>query len=384
MDKKVYEKTRYQNIYRHKKNKNYVIMMSKPVKTSISTIDGKKILKIEDAIKIRDNPKLKVQKGLEITYKEDFDTLWDKYINSCKNVEKLAFSTILEKEKMYNKYVKEKFNKKISKITKDDIASFISKMNTTDKQKNQMLKELKAFFNWCIKEEYLIVSPAKSINRYKVQKTEMKYWTPDEIKKFINTINSDIESNINIEVAYRTKLFMLLVFSLGDRVGETRALTYDCFDEKLGIVKIYHSINYDRKSNDFLSHTKNYQSQREVDVSDKIIQEVKQYKQFLINHTNNNIKDTDIIFFNYQTKKPYSDTLLRKHFYHYCDKANVTRIRMYDLRHTYVATMMGEGKELYEFSSRIGHSNYSTTVNKYGHLSVKKRKEIAESTDKYI
>ena len=25
MDKKVYENTRYQNIYRHKKNKNYVI-----------------------------------------------------------------------------------------------------------------------------------------------------------------------------------------------------------------------------------------------------------------------------------------------------------------------------------------------------------------------
>ena len=57
---------------------------------------------------------------------------------------------------------------------------------------------------------------------------------------------------------------------------------------------------------------------------------------------------------------------------------------MYDLRHTYVATMMGEGKELYHISSRLGHSNYSTTVNKYGHLSVKKRKEIAELTDKYI
>lgn len=33
---------RWENIYRHKKNKNYVIMISKPVKTSISRIDGKK------------------------------------------------------------------------------------------------------------------------------------------------------------------------------------------------------------------------------------------------------------------------------------------------------------------------------------------------------
>ena len=34
MDKKVYEKTRYQCIFRNKKNKNYIIQISKPVKTT--------------------------------------------------------------------------------------------------------------------------------------------------------------------------------------------------------------------------------------------------------------------------------------------------------------------------------------------------------------
>lgn len=384
MDKKVYEKTRYQNIYRHKINKNYIIMMSKPVKTSIASIDGKKIMRIEDAVNIRDNPKIKVQKGLEVTYSEDLDTLWDKYIDHCKNIQKLAYNTINGKKKMYNKFLKNKIKKKVSKITRDDVASFISSMETTDKQKNQMLKDMKAFFNWCVREEYLINSPAQNVKKYKVEKAEMKFWTPDEIKKFVDTINYDIENNINVLKAYRTKIFMLLEFSLGDRVGETRALTYDCFDEKLNIVKIKHSINYDRKSNDFLSHTKNYHSQRVVDISNKLIEEIKNYKQFLIDHTIYDIKDSDIIFFNYETNMPYSDTSLRKHFYYYCDKANVTKIRMYDLRHTYVATMMGEGKELYHISNRIGHINYSTTVNKYGHLSRQIRREIAESTDKYI
>lgn len=384
MNLKVYEKTRYQNIYRHKKNKNYVVMMSKPVKSSIAIIDGEKIFKIDDAIKIRDNPKIKIQKGLEVTNKEDFDSLWEKYIYSCKYIIKLAYTTILEKEKMYNKYAKNAFSKKVSKISKEDVTLFIENMNTTFKQKNAMLKELKAFFNWCIKEEYLITSPAKNISKYKVEKTEMKYWTPNEITKFIYTLNQDIDNKVNVYTAYRTKIFTLLEFSLGDRVGETRALTFDSIDNKLGIIKIKHSINYDRKSDDFLSHTKNYHSQREVDISYKIIQEVENYKQFLIENTEYEIKDSNLIFFNYVTKKPYSDVTLRKSFYYYCDKAQVTKIRMYDLRHTYVATMMGEGKELYHISSRLGHSNYSTTVNKYGHLSVKKRKEIAELTDKYI
>lgn len=46
--------------------------------------------------------------------------------------------------------------------------------------------------------------------------------------------------------------------------------------------------------------------------------------------------------------------------------------------------MMSENKELYQISKKIGHSDYSTTVNKYGHLSNQIKREIAEITDKYI
>jgi len=384
MDLKVYRKTRYQNIYQHIKNKNYVIMISKPVKTSISNINGEKIYKLEDAVKIRDNPKIKIQKGFEVSLKDDFDTLWNKYIFDCDNIKKLAYNTMSRKKKTYNKYLKNKFKKNVSKITKDELSTFLINLKTTDKQKNEILRVIKAFFNWCVEEEYLVNSPATNIKRFKVEKIEMKYWIPEELSKFLNVINYDIENNINIDIAYRTKIFTLIEFSLGDRVGETRALTFDAFDKLLGVVKIYHSINYDTTSNDFLSYTKNYHSQRSVDVSDKLIYEIEKYKNFLSNFLDKKINNNDIIFFNYKNKKPYSDTTLRKGFYYYCDKANVTRIRMYDLRHTYVATMMGEGKELYHISSRIGHSSYSTTVDKYGHLSLKNRKEIAKITDKYI
>lgn len=96
------------------------------------------------------------------------------------------------------------------------------------------------------------------------------------------------------------------------------------------------------------------------------------------------LKENSILFFNYATNKPYSDVTLRKQFHKYCRLCEVTEIRMYDLRHTYVATMMTEEKELYQISSRIGHSNYSTTVNKYGHLSTEIKKEIASATDKYL
>ena len=103
MNLRIYEKTRYQNIYRHIKNKNYLVMISKPVKSSISSIDGKKIFKLEDALKIRDNPKLKQQKAAEIIFKDGFDELWDKYNNYCTYNLKLEFNT-QDKKNCFYKY----------------------------------------------------------------------------------------------------------------------------------------------------------------------------------------------------------------------------------------------------------------------------------------
>ena len=363
MDTKVYEKTRYQNIYRHKKNKNYLVMISKPVKTSVSSFNGAKIYRLEDALKLRDNPKLKNTQKNAIS--GDFDTIYTNYINYGTNVRKLAKNTLIKKEKRYKKYLANVFYKKIAKLTENDITTYIEKLKCTDKEKNEILKEIKAFFNWCVSENILLYNPAANINKYKTFKPEMKYWTAEEIKTFFREIEKE-----KTETAYRTKMFVLLGFSLGTRTGETRKLKFSDFDEKNNLVTI--------------KGTKTASSDRVIDVSPKLIKEVKQYKWDLINIYDYDILDNELIFCNHKTKTILSDTTIREQFHYYCDQFNISKIRLYDLRHTYVATMMAEGKELYHISQRLGHSSYNTTVNRYGHLSDKTRKEIAEITDKYI
>lgn len=377
MDLKRYEKTRYQNIYRNKKNKNYMIMISNP-KTTIGIVNGKKIFDIEEAKKIRDNPRIRLQKESEIKTKNSFDELWEKYIYDCKFVKKLAYNTYHKKEKMYNSFLKNKFDKSVSKITKEMLVNFIQDLETTDKQKNEVIVQLCSFFNWCIENEILIINPISKIKQYKVPKTQMKYWSPENLDKFFRYMDTQ-----DSYYARRTLLLVQIAFSLGDRIGETRALTFGSFDTVNNTVYINHSINYDSKSDDYLSTTKNYHSQREIDISPKLSEQIIKYKQYLTKE-GYNINDNSIIFSNHETNKPISDTKLRKDFYKYSELAGVPRIRLYDLRHTYVATMMSEGKELYLFSPRIGHANYNTTVNKYGHLSNKTRKEVALTTDKYL
>ena len=205
----------------------------------------------------------------------------------------------------------------------------------------------------------------------------MKYWTPEEFIKFRNYLES-IDS-------YWSKTIHLLTtigIALGDRIGETRVLRYNSI--KNNQIEISHSINYDTSSNDKDSSTKNYQSQRLIDISNNVIEETFKYKDLISNYFPTKVTEKDYIFMNPISKLPYSDTVLRKHFYKFCDEAKVKRIRLYDLRHTSVALLMSEGWELYHISERLGHKNYSTTVEKYGHLSNNTKQKIANSISKFL
>lgn len=361
-------------------------MISNP-KTSISLIDGNRIFDINVALKARDKYKSKVVKKVQIAHTELFDTIWNKYIDNCRIVENQAYNTIHKKETIYSGRIKNELgNKKLSKITKNDIADYIEKLDTTNKYKNKILKTLKAFFNWCVKEEYILFSPTNGIKNKKEEKSIMKYWLPEHIKQFLDTLNKDIYelNGLHSFDAYLIKILVLLTFNLGDRIGETRVICYSNISKEYNTIEIKHSINYNTKDSNLFSNTKTFSSQRKLDVSEKLIEEIDNYRMFLETKLGITVNPNLPIIFNYSTNKPYSDVTLRKKFNYYIEKANVPKIRMYDLRHTYVTTMMSEGWELYHISQRLGHKSYSTTMDKYGHISNNTRKEIAKTTDKYF
>lgn len=388
MNLQIYEKTRWENILRHKKNKNYVVRLNvNGVRTSVSVDSkGNKIFDIETAKQIRDNQVIIQNKRITTKHKEDLDTLWAKYMEACEIIKKQAYNTLLRKTKSYNKYLKGKITIPLSKTTKEFWSKYIDTLTCTDKQKNELIKSLKAFMNWCIEENLLLFNPITKIKRYKVTKAEMKYWTPNEIKDFLLNINKLIEESEDVifkKQALMVKTIVVIGFTQGDRIGETRALTFDCFDRERKNLKIYHSINYNRKE-DPLASTKNYQSQRDLLITAKLLEQIDLYKEFLKDYMNFDVKDSDFLFFNYVTNKPYTDATLRKQFKRFCNLCKVKEIRLYDLRHTFVALMMYEGKELYQIQQHLGHSNFSTTANEYGHLATEIKKGIAKSADKYL
>lgn len=388
MDLNIYEKTRYQNIYRHKKNKNYLIQIKQP-KTTISRDRlGNKIFDIEVAKSIAINPNTKEKKKVEISNKQTFDEMWLKYVSDCQNIKRLAYNTLVRKEKEYTKHFKNKFKKPITKITEDDLRQYIEKEDTTLKEKNTLIKDLKAFFNWLVENKYIYKSPATYLKRYKVEKNIMKFWSPSNLSQFLSTLQETIENEtLDREYrlwSYRIKIFTFIEISLGDRVGETRAIKYSSINRNHKTIQLRHSIDYNPNTKDYLGNMKTSPSERDLEITDTVIKEIDNYRNFIEKNTIYEVGENDFILYNYELKKPYSDSALRKYFYEFINKAGVPKIRPYDLRHTYVALMMSEGKELYHISKRLGHSKYSTTVDQYGHLDTQIKSEIAQVSDKYL
>lgn len=393
MNLKIYEKTKYPGIWRNKNKGNYIVDISSGRKefntgrnrSTISTLNGQKggpkILKISEALNIQRNPKILDMVKFSSNNSSLVEDIVEKYINWCKYNEKRAYNTIAKKISRYKNHLIPYIGKmQITKVSEKDIILIHEKLEKSylqNESKRNIHKEISAFFNWCVLQNIIRNSPIRNIKNFPKQKKEMKYWTPEEFIKFRNYLES-IDS-------YWSKTIHLLTtigIALGDRIGETKVLRYNSI--KNNQIEISHSINYDTSSNDKDSSTKNYQSQRLIDISNNVIEETFKYKDLISNYFPTKVTEEDYIFMNPISKLPYSDTVLRKHFYKFCDEAKVKRIRLYDLRHTSVALLMSEGWELYHISERLGHKNYSTTVEKYGHLSNNTKQKIANSISKFL
>ena len=385
MDLKRYRKTRYENIYQNIKNKNYIVTISNP-KTTISEIDGKKIFDIEIAKKLRDNDKIKQLRASKIAHIDTFNQLWDKYMFDCKYVKKLAFKTLKKKNEFYKNYFIKYFDKKrITKITKKDILLFLDDVVSSDKQKNEILSSIKAFFNWCASEEYILTNPANYINKIRVEKSNIEYWLPEHIKQFMNTLNYYIENGTNNEIidARTIKMLTIIGLALGNRIGETRALKFSNINEEYKHIEIKNSINYDPDDPNPVKETKTIASETILPITDKFIKEINEYKLFIQNQLGLTINNNTFIFYNPMTNKPYSDTLLRKKFYYFIDKANVPKIKMYNLRHTYATNLLYKRKNIAEVSRMLRHTNISITASKYADIIDNDKREVASTTDEY-
>ena len=189
------------------------------------------------------------------------------------------------------------------------------------------------------------------------QSKEMKFWTQEEYKLFIEKMMDKPVSYYGFQMLYWCGL----------RIGELLALTPSDFNFEKGTVSITKS--YQRlNGKDIITEPKTAKSIRTIVMPQFLCEEMEDYINMYYG-----IGPNDRIFRN--TKRYYEHEIERG-----AKEAGLERIRVHDLRHSHVSLLIEMGFSALAIADRVGHESIRITYH-YAHLFPTRQVEIANKLD---
>lgn len=243
-------------------------------------------------------------------------------------------------------------NKKVNKVTKQDILNFLESEEAIDKDKTvaHSLTTIRCFYKFLETIDVIKDSPADYIDSLKLRKTLPVVLSKEEVKKLL-----DIE--LNSKYDYRDKAMLELMYASGVRISELVNIELNDININNSCVKIHGKGNKERLVlfDDVTTHyLKKY---------------IDEYRSQLIRNKINNY-----LFLNC-----YGNRISRQTFFKTIKslaiKKNIKKnFSPHTLRHSFATHMLEDGADLRSIQELLGHSNISTTQI-YTHLSTKFLKE---------
>lgn len=292
-----------------------------------------------------------------------FKNLIEKYLNYCKT--RIKASTLEQKALILKKIVVPALGElNAREISSQQIIEFQNKLTENKKNYSQSYlrtvhSHLSAVFNFAIRNHGLKINPAAiagPIGSLKPRKLE--FWTKEEFKKFIATVDDPIDYTI----------FNLLFFT-GMRSGELLALTPGDFDFNKKSVHISKTFSHIPGKGDLITSPKTEKSDRFIILPDFLIKIIKDYIQQMYD-----LAPDDRLF--HTTKHS-----LRRSIKSGCKKSGVKLIRIHDLRHSHASLLIELGFSPLMIAERLGHEKVETTLNRYAHLYPNKQSALASKLD---
>lgn len=229
----------------------------------------------------------------------------------------------------------------IEQVTSHDMKAYIRIKQQDGLQQQSivsMLKMVKAFFNWCVKEEYIAESPMKKVDMPKIPKKVINAFDNNDVIRMINVFSySDY-------FEARNKAIIAMLADCGLRAMELRGLKSGDINETAMLVN--------GKGN----------KQRTVFISTHLKRILIRFERIKKEHFAN--KDhTDHYFLSY-----LGDGLSHLGIYRIIKEAGERagiegkRVSPHTFRHYYAVQTLNSGNiDIYSLSRLLGHSDVSTT-----------------------
>jgi len=248
---------------------------------------------------------------------------------------------------MLNRYIIPAFDeKRIEHITFHDIQSLHLKLKNTPYRANRLISLLSKMFSLAISWGLIEKNPAIGIKKYQ-EKKRTRWLNAEELNRFWTVLDNHSDHL----TSYGFKLMLLT----GARKGEVIQATWDQFDLEKGVwTKPSHLTK--QKKNEHLPLSK---KALEVLSTLKTLNNNKSCYLFPGRVEGQPIKEV----------KTFWKTVLKE--------ANLTDVRIHDLRHTHASHLVSSGLSLSIVGKLLGHTQASTTQ-RYAHLADEPLREATE------
>ncbi|MEW6189553.1 MAG: site-specific integrase [Actinomycetota bacterium] len=249
------------------------------------------------------------------------------------------------------------------------VSSKVEEKKLSPKTISNMVTLLKEMFKYAVIWGYLKENPATYVKKPRIERCEMNFLTPQEMRLFLNNVNPKYYS-----------LFLTACLT-GLRRGELLGLKWDDIDWNSHTIFVRRALYKGR----FIT-PKSKNSIRRVNMPPTL-------RDVLFEHKiNAPASDRDLVFTTSKGTPLDPDVLVRREFLPALRRAGLRRIRFHDLRHSYAAMLIHQGENIKYIQNQLGHASAQTTLDRYGHLlpevhnhaSLKLEKQIFGNFDRKI
>lgn len=224
--------------------------------------------------------------------------------------------------------------------------------------------------NWAVRMGMLARSPVDQVTPPQVVQKEMKFWTAEEAKTFLETAEDS---------PYYTA-FYVAIFT-GMRMGELRALKWTDIDWEGSRISIRRRVQFKRGEIVIQSGTKTSKHGRVIEISESVVARLKKHRVAQAKQLLQLGGNRDNWVFLSPKGNLLPDITLYKAFIRLTKKAGLPQIRFHDLRHTHATLLLQQGVHPKIVSERLGHSTISMTLDIYSHVIPSMQKEAAQMFD---
>ncbi len=229
-----------------------------------------------------------------------------------------------------------------------------------------------------LKLRYIGLNPADACILPRVEKKEIKPLTESEITAFLAAIN---------EGEPLKDLFTVALFT-GMREGEICGLSWDAVNFKDGTITVKQQLCKEKEKGGqhYIATTKNDKARIltvapfVMDILRKIMMQ-QRLDHITAGFAWNN--EFNLVFTDKIGHFIVPQTALKR-FKVIASKIGRADARFHDLRHTYAVTALQEGDDVKTVQQNLGHATASFTLDVYGHVSEKMKKESAARMQSYF